>query len=261
MIVQGRSAPATLAIPWGQRAPRALRLLVDASGKAAATRSARPFLSSPDRVRNRSLWKRGAGACTVAWSWVGSRAGLRRRKLSGFWPRCSPSAPWSMQRSGTGHPRSSLPCWRSPSICAPGPAGRVSALIRGRGRRGSCRRWPGLVPLIDSSGRCSFRARSTQTGLTRRSILSRLSGRKILEARGIRPTSSHVGTPSQPPVGMSKPAEVDRFGRPEPAERKAEGARLGCFHSEPPAAVLQRRARHAAIGLIPFLGHELWRKG
>ena len=83
-------------------------------------------------VRSRSLWKRGAGVCTVAWSWVGSRAGLPRRKLSGFWPRCSSSAPWSMPRLGTGPPRSSRLCWRSPSICGPGRAGRVSGLIRGR---------------------------------------------------------------------------------------------------------------------------------
>ena len=83
-------------------------------------------------ARNRSPWKRGAGACSVVGSWVGSRVGLRRRKLSGFWPPCSSSAPWSMQRLDTAHPRSSLPCWHSLSTCAPGRAAHVSALPRGR---------------------------------------------------------------------------------------------------------------------------------
>ena len=49
----------------------------------------------------------------------------------------------------------------------------------------------------------------------------RLSEPKVLEARGIRTTSSNRGTPSQPSVGMSNPADIDRLGGTEPTKRKS----------------------------------------
>src|SRR5262249_35037066 len=71
----------------------------------------------------------------------------------------------------------------------------------------------------------------------------------------MRTTSSNLGTPSQPSVGMANPAEIDGLGGTEPTKRKSKCARLGYFHSQPPAAVLNRHGRHGAIRLIPFFVH------
>src|SRR5215831_17240110 len=81
------------------------------------------------------------------------------------------------------------------------------------------------------------------------------SGPKVLEARGIGTTSSNLGTPSQPSVGMASPAEIDGLGGTEPTEWKSEGARLGRVHSEPPLALLDRHGRQGAIRLITFFVH------
>src|SRR5262249_59406330 len=71
----------------------------------------------------------------------------------------------------------------------------------------------------------------------------------------MRTTSSNLGTPYQPSVGMANPAEIDGLGGTEPTKRKSKCARLGYFHSQPPAAVLNRHGRHGAIRLIPFFVH------
>ena len=48
-----------------------------------------------------------------------------------------------------------------------------------------------------------------------------LPGPKVLEARGIRTTPSNLGTPAQPTVGVSNPAEIDWLGTTEPTKRKS----------------------------------------
>jgi Pentapeptide repeats (9 copies) len=59
---------------------------------------------------------------------------------------------------------------------------------------------------------------------------------------------------------MAGPAEIDRLGGAEPAQRKPEGARLGCIHSQPPVGVLDRHGRRGAIRLIPFFVHVASRR-
>jgi hypothetical protein len=54
---------------------------------------------------------------------------------------------------------------------------------------------------------------------------------------------------------MASPAEIDGLGGTEPTERESEGARLGRIHSQPPAAVVNRRRRHRPIRLILFFVH------
>jgi hypothetical protein len=68
---------------------------------------------------------------------------------------------------------------------------------------------------------------------------------------------SDLGTPSEPAVGMTSPAKIDRLGRPEPAEREAERARFGLVHSEPPGAVLDGREAIRLLPIVVHIGHEM----
>src|SRR5262249_60683278 len=88
-----------------------------------------------------------------------------------------------------------------------------------------------------------------------RAAVKTSAGPKVLEARGVRTVSPNLGAPSQPPVGMASPAEIDGLGRTEPTERKPESARLGRIHSQPPATLLDRHGRQRAIRLILFFAH------
>src|SRR4029077_10383938 len=86
------------------------------------------------------------------------------------------------------------------------------------------------------------------------------AGPEVLEARGVRTASSNLGTPSQPSVGMSNPADIDWLGRTEPTKRKPETTWLGFVHLQPLVAGLDRHARHGhvrhgAIRLIRFFVH------
>src|SRR6478736_7910788 len=77
----------------------------------------------------------------------------------------------------------------------------------------------------------------------------------VLEARCIGTPPSDLGTPSQPSIRMTSPAEVNRLSGTKPTERKSEGARLGLVHSEIPATVVDRRPQHLAIRLLPIFVH------